>query len=367
MLLQPGEGRVEGEVYVTSPPEDISWGFLPGSAHSPVATVASGTTVTFDTISHEGILEDQGRDPVAWFGERGVEPADVLRDATALAASGVAHRFTDGPHVVTGPVRVAGAQPGELLKVEVLSLEMRAPYGVVSNRHGKGCLAGEFPEHSAPSPDASAAAAHLYGNVHQFVPVESSASGPVGVIGYGEGRAARFALRPFLGIMGVAPDTIEPVPSVPPGAHGGNIDVNLLGVGSTLYLPVQVDGAMFYTGDPHYSQGDGEVALTAFEAPLRATLRLSVLSTAEARAAVGLIDRPFVETDEHWVPIGLDEDLDEAMRKATRAAITFLETRIGMGRAEALAYLSAAADFEISQVVDAVKGVHCCIAKADFA
>jgi len=100
---------------------------------------------------------------------------------------------------------------------------------------------------------------------------------------------------------------------------------------------------------------------------LRADVRLSVLKDDEARRAVGLVRSPFIETDEHWIPIGLHEDLDEALRDAVRRAITFLETRIGMERHLAYAYLSAAADFDVSQVVDVVKGVHCRIRKSDFA
>jgi acetamidase/formamidase len=365
-VLQSGEGPVKGQHYVTSEVEQVLWGFLPNRDRDPVLKIASGETVSFDTVSHEGILEDQGRDPRAFFAAHGVAGDEVLRDAIAVAASPLVHDYDDGPHVVTGPVSIAGAEPGDLLRVEVLDLALRAPYGVISNRHGYGCLAGEFPEGTFRSPTASAARPEEYGTHCTFVTVEGSQRGPVAVLPYGEGRAARFPLAPFLGIMGVTPDTADPVPSVPPGQHGGNIDVNLAGAGSTLYLPVQVEGGGFYVGDPHYAQGDGEVALTALEAPLRATLRLTVLDSAAARAAVGIIDRPFFETDEYWVPVGLDADLNEAMRQATRAAVAFLETRIGMPRAEALAYLSAAADFEVSQVVDAVKGIHCCIRKADF-
>ncbi|TGB02988.1 hypothetical protein E2651_26490 [Streptomyces sp. MZ04] len=150
--------------------------------------------------------------------------------------------------------------------------------------------------------------------------------------------------------------------TVPPGAHGGNLDIRHLVTGSALYLPVQTEGAGFHTGDPHYAQGNGEVALTAFEAPLRATVRLTVVKS----AATDLVARPFGETGTHWIPVGLHEDLDEAMRDAVRAALDFLTGRFGMERHAAYAYLSAAADFEISQVVDQVKGVHCLIRKSDF-
>jgi len=366
-MSQSAAEHPQGGLHLGSNPDTVLWGWLPNRDTPTVLTVDDGGVVTVDTVSHEGILEDQGRDPVAWFGRFGVAADGVLADARQIAASDLAHDFDDGPHVVTGPIRVPAAQPGDVLKVEVLGLAIRVPYGVISNRHGLGCLAGEFPEGTVRHPDASAADPERYGSVSLFTAVEVTGGVSYGVLPYGSaGRVARFPLAPFLGVMGVAPDTREPVPSVPPGDHGGNIDVNLLNVGSTLYLPVQVAGAGFHVGDPHYAQGDGEVALTALEAPLTATLRLSVLKGAEIRRVVGIIDRPFVETDTHWVPIGLDADLNEAMRKATRAAVTFLETALGMGRAEAMAYLSAAADFEISQVVDAVKGVHCCIRKADF-
>jgi acetamidase/formamidase len=197
--------------------------------------------------------------------------------------------------------------------------------------------------------------------VFTFTPVVEERGVLHGVIG-----RARFPLAPFLGLMGVAVDTDEPVHSVPPGSFGGNLDINELQVGSTLYLPVQVPGAGFFAGDPHYAQGDGEVALTALEAPLRATVRLTVLPRASAASLLGVLGEPIAETATHWLPVGLHADLNEAMRRAVRAAVGFLTATQGMEPAAALAYLSAAADFEISQVVDAVKGVHCMIRKSDF-
>jgi acetamidase/formamidase len=225
---------------------------------------------------------------------------------------------------------------------------MRVPYGVISNRHGRGSLAGEFPEADGP--------------VWVFTRVEDSH----GVIPFGTRQLARFPVAPFLGIMGIATDTPFELSSTPPGAHGGNVDIAALQTGSALYLPVQVDGAHFYVGDPHFAQGNGEVCLTALEGSLRADLRLTVLTDTHARQAVGAIRYPFAETDEHWIAIGLDEDLDDALRDAVRHAIVFLSTAVGMERHLAYAYLSAAADFEVSQVVDGVKGVHCLIRKRDF-
>lgn len=367
MILQPKHGPIEGDQYLPSTPDTVRWGWLPTRDDEAVLTVRPGTVVTVDTVSHEGILEDQGRDPDRFFGRRGVEPDEVLDDARAIARDVRRDVERAGPHVVTGPVAVEGAEPGDLLKVEVLGLRTRVPYGVISNRHGLGALAGEMPEGPPPDPDADAEHWERFRTVSVFSTVEERAGRLVGTIPFGEQRVARYPVEPFLGIMGVAVDVTGEVSSVPPGRHGGNVDVKRLGVGSTFYLPVQVPGAGFVVGDPHFAQGNGEVCLTALEGSLRADLRLSVLDDEQARRAVGLLREPFGETDEHWIPIGLDVDLDEAMREAVRHALEFLVTRVGMERHLAYAYLSAAADFEVSQVVDGVKGVHCLIRKADFA
>ncbi|MYW64974.1 acetamidase [Streptomyces sp. SID8379] len=346
--MESGQGPIDGTHYLEATPENVTWGRLPSRTTPCALTVASGDTVTFDTVSHEGILEDQGGDPVAFFGRYGVAAADVLSDARLLAKSPhLRDPDHDGPHVVTAPVHVTGAEPGDLLRVDILSLHRRAAYGLVSSRHGRGAL----PERFA-----------LDGPEFTFCAVD----GELGVIRYAEDRAARFPLHPFMGIMGVATDTDETAHSVPPGRHGGNIDVKHLATGATLYLPVQTEGAGFHTGDPHYAQGNGEVALTALEAPLRATFRLTVLKGARARAAAGTLAEPFGETEHHWIPIGLHEDLNLAMKAAVRSALTFLTDRFGMEPHAAYAYLSAAADFEVSQVVDQVQGVHCLIRKADF-
>ena len=177
-----------------------------------------------------------------------------------------------------------------------------------------------------------------------------------------------FPLNEFLGIMGVATATETGAHSVPPGPHGGNLDVKHLGVASRLFLPVQVDDALVYVGDPHFAQGNGEVALTAFEAPLRAALRLTLHPSAAVTSpgAIAALGAPFGETDHHFITIGLDPDLDVAMADATRHAVAFLHARYEIPKGTALAYLSAAGDFEVSQVVDRVKGVHCMIRKRDF-
>lgn len=350
MVLQPGVGRIDGRHYLSSTSEHVLWGVLPTAATPAVLEIDSGDVVTFDTMSHEGILEDFDRDPIGWFGAHGVASDDVLVDAVDIAKN-VARDRTKGPHVLTGPVHVRGARPGDMLRVDVLDTQLRVPYGVISSRHGWGALAREMPE--------------TPGTVSVFTRVEHHDDRDAGVIPFARGTA-RFPLAPFLGVMGVAVPTDEPPSSTPPGPYAGNIDIAALQSGTTLYVPVQTDGAGFYVGDPHFAQGNGEVCLTAVEGSMRADVRVSVLDDDAARAAVGLVRYPFVETDEHWIPVGLHEDLDEALRDAVRRALTFLESHIGMERHLAYAYLSAAVDFEVSQVVDVVKGVHCKIRKSDF-
>lgn len=354
-ILQPDVGSVPGAHYLRATPETVLWGRLPCATDAAVLSVAAGDTVTIDTVSHEGILPDQGQDPAAYFGGHGVEASAVLTDAVRIAATVPRDAAADGPHVVTGPIRVEGARPGDLLKVTVEHLAPRVPYGVISNRHGKGALVGELPR--------------TPGTVSVFAPVEERDGRLYGTLPVVEGgpRTIAFPLAPFLGTMGVAVAGDERPHSVPPGAHGGNIDINLLVEGAVLYLPVQVEGALFYAGDPHFAQGDGEVALTALEASLRATLRLDVVPRAEALAAFGDVLGPLVRTDEYLVPTGLDPDLDEAMRACVRAAIALLRARWGLDEHLAYAYLSAATDFDISQVVDIVCGVHARIRESDFA
>jgi acetamidase/formamidase len=360
--------KLKSDFYIPATPDSIRWGYLPDNAAKAVVTVPSGATVTFDTVSHEGILEDQGRDPGKYFGGFGVPANQVLNDAKAIAASSVAHDFAkDGPHVVIGPVALENAQPGDVLKVEMISLTPRVPYGVISNRHGKGALPGEFPENSGPQPGASASSPQLYNNVSKFVPIKLINGKWYGVLSAGEGKEAHIPVAPFMGTMGVAPNVSGKPNSVPPGDYGGNMDIHYLTAGATLYLPVQVPGAMFFIADPHFAQGNGEVALTAIEGSLRTTLRFTVLKAGDsAIPAKGKLTGPFAETPDYWIAIGLDPDLNEAMKKATREAVRFVSEKLGMDRATALAYLSAAADFEVSQVVDKTKGVHALIRKKDF-
>ncbi|WP_462183607.1 acetamidase/formamidase family protein [Frankia sp. AgKG'84/4] len=357
-VLHSGVAIPTGSTYLPARPDEVAWGLLPNATSRPILTVSSGQAVLIDTISHEGLLADQGSDPAAFFGAAGIGAGDLLDDVLALARSGRRHTpDVAGPHVVTGPVAVAGARPGDVLEVEVLALTRRAPYGVISNRHGRGALPGEMPI-APPGLPAGAAVPPVCLVAHT--------RGETGILPVGDGREITFALRPFLGIMGVAAATDAPVHSVPPGPHGGNLDIRHLGVGARLYLPVQVPDALFYTGDPHFAQGDGEVALTAFEAPLRALLRLTVHADDAIRRLAAALSAPWAGTADLHIVAGLDPDLRAAMRAATRNAIAFLGERYALPPEVALAYLSAAGDFAVSQVVDQTVGVHCCIRRADL-
>lgn len=354
-ILQPGDHVPEGAAYLPATDENVLWGRLPCAADDPVLRIAPGEEVVIDTLSHEGILEDQGRDPRAYFARHGVQEEQVLRDAVALAASDHPRRPTqDGPHVNTGPIYVEDARPGDFLKITVHRLERRVPYGVISNRHGKGALPQEFPRGGQ--------------NVSVFAAVDESQGRAKGTIApfAGAERTVSFDLAPFFGTMGVAVDGEDRPHSVPPGSHGGNIDIKMLTEGASLYIPVQVPGALAFVGDPHFAQGDGEVALTAMEASLRGHLSFDVVAREEALNGFGDQLGPIAETSDYLIPTGMDEDLDVAVQNCVRNAIALLQARWGLDPEHAYAYLSAATDFNISQVVDIVKGVHARVKLEDF-
>jgi acetamidase/formamidase len=396
-VLQPGVGPIDGQHYLPSLPGQVTWGYVPPLTASPVLRMKSGETLTVDAVSHEGILEDQGRDPVAYFGSHGVPASQVLKDAIAIASgySRTQRNFdVDGPHVVTGPVYVDGAAPGDVLKIEMLSFMPRVPYGVVSSRHGKGALprlpgggvpAGITLNEIMPPVGTDGRSTGIpteYGDVFVFTPVKPGPGGAVGAMPGSAGREVKFPLHPFMGMAGVAfaasASLTDPaLNSIPPTLGGGNIDIRLLTAGSTFYLPVYAEGALFYTGDPHMAMGNGEVALTAMEGSLRATFRLTVCKPGSGDAPSVAYHYPFAETSDAWVPIGLSDpdgsqhgqisDLNIAMRRAVVNALDFLQNDLGMDRNVAYAYLSAAADFEVSQFVDRTTGVHGVIQKSHFA
>ena len=325
---------------VKSTPENVIWGKLFTSDDEPILQVKSGDVVTIETISHEGILPDQG-DTVEFFTKAGIAEADILPDQ--LAVKEQIERTAPGPHVITGPIYIEGAEPGDVLEIKTVGIDYRVPYGVISNRHAKGSLPDEYPLNNAD----------IYTKV---IPLNTEQG--IGVFRPANGRPnIDLPLKPFMGIMGVAPaNPEEAVNSVPPGNYGGNIDIKRLTAGSSLYLPVQVSGALFYSGDPHCAQGNGEVALTAIECSLTPTFQLIVHKNKKLESPVG-------ETADAWLAIGLDEDLDEAMKKAVRESLRIMNEEYGLTKQDALLFGSAAIDYEVSQVVDIVKGVHGVIPK----
>ena len=348
-VLQPGTGPIRAR-YLAAEPAQVLWGRLPCASDAPVIEIDPGDELTIDTISHEGLLADQGSDPLAFFAAFGVEPDAVLTDAIAVVATRDRNPILDGPHVITGPVGIRGAKPGDLLSVHIVELLPRVPYGVISNRHGRGALPGELPRSG------------------ETVSIFARAEDGVGTLSRAAGSAetVSFPLAPFLGTIGVAAAGDVRPNSIPPDRFGGNIDIKRLTAGSVLHLPVLAEGALAYVGDPHFAQGDGEVALTALEASLRATLRFELTPASDPFAAFVQEFGPVAEDGEFLMPTGLDVDLREAMKKAVRASIALLGSRYGMDAEHAYAYLSAATDFNISQVVDLVKGVHARIRKSDF-
>ncbi len=364
-LLKFDEFQIKNRIlYVPATTKTVKWGYLPNLNDKPVAKLQPGSYLVVDSISHEGMLEDQGRDPIKYFSSFGVMKEQVLKDVVTVARSGLSHDFhKDGPHFVVGPIEITGAMPGDILQVKIVEIVPRVPYGIISNRHGKGALPGEFPMGPKPNPNVKGD----FKNISIFSRTLLQDNKLSAYIDDPSGRRINFDARPFMGIIGVAKNSSLPVHSVPPGRHGGNLDINELYAGSTLYIPVQVPGAMFYTGDPHMAQGDGEVALTALEQSLRALFKIEVIKkNSDIKLSRLNLKFPFAENKNYWIPIGLNEDLDVAMKNSVRQGINFLSLMYGIDKQTALAYMSAATSFEVSQVVDKTKGIHGLIQKKDF-
>jgi acetamidase/formamidase len=322
-----------GRTVIGVGPETVHWGYLWG-AQQPIAIVEPGAEVTIDTVSHEGILPDQG-DPVDFFARYGIAREEVLADAVAVYTR-VQHSGLGG-HIVSSPVYVEGAEPGDVLAVRILEVTPRTPYGVNTTRMNRGGLPADFTlTRSIVIPFDMAR------GVACFAP------------------KIEVPLRPFFGIMATGPArSLGKVSSGPPGPFGGNIDLKDLVAGTTLYLPIHVPGALFMVGDGHAAQGDGEVDLTAIETSLTGTFRLDLIKGKSLRW-------PRAETPNHWITLGLHENLEEAMKMAIRETVDFLANEKGLTREDAYALASIAVDFEVTQVVDGVKGIHAMIPKAIF-
>ena len=318
-----------------STPETVSWGWI-SADRAPVLRVKSGQTVRIDTVSHQGL--NTPRDPVAFFGAAGVAPGEVLKDASEIYRA-VRREDRAGPHILTGPIHVEGAQPGDMLEVRVLDVEIRVPYGVNATGPGSGVV----PDLLTKS-EQKIIKLDLKRNVALFA------------------KEVEVPLAPFMGIVAVAPPPqLKRVSTKPPGAFGGNIDFKHLVAGSTLYLPVFNEGALFYTGDGHACQGDGEVDGTAIEISLTPTLQLIV-----HKGAGKSMNWPRAEDAANCYSMGMGPTLDEALKNAIREAVDFLKGRAGLSTAEAYALCSLAVDFRIGEAVNNVQLVYGVIPKRLF-
>ncbi len=294
----------------------------------PILTVESGDWVSFpNTWSH--FLNE-------------LEPGVPISRLAELRTSNPGR----GPHSIIGPIAVRDAEPGDVVEIRYKRLRPAA-WGAVFNNPaalGTGLLPQDFAQ----------------GQI-KYVDLDLTAM---------QGKFApdiNIPLTPFQGTLGVAPpDGFFPplspgvTSSVPPGPHGGNLDLRELAEGSTLYLPVWKPGALIYTGDSHAVQGDGEISLTALETRMQEVLIQVVLHKQKK------FQWPVAETATHWITLGLDKDLNTAMALAARNAIEFLSTRAKLTPLDAYALCSIAVSFRVTQVVDIVRGVHAMIPKSLF-
>jgi acetamidase/formamidase len=300
-------------------PENIVWGYLDASV-SPVLKIASGDTVRL----------------ASWAAadEEDLPPDRSLVDPEHLRAM---RELVRGPacHMLTGPVHVEGAEPGDVLQIEILEITLVDTWGYTGTLPLRGTLPDDFdtPPHVIHSTiDRTRRTCRL----------------PWG---------RELALDPFFGIIAVAPPRHwGRCSSLQPRRFGGNLDNKELKPGATLYLPVFNDGALFYAGDGHGIQGDGEVCLTALETSLCGTFRLT------ARKDLGFTF-PFAENATHLISMGLDDDLDEAARQALREMIAHICRRTSLDRHEAYMLCSLVGDLRVTQTVDGVKGCHMVLAK----
>jgi acetamidase/formamidase len=327
-------------------PATVHWGYFDPSLE-PVLTVRSGDLVRIETLTHQAgdapdLLMDEGIERVfAEVSDRG-----------------------PGPHLLTGPIAVAGARPGDVLQVDILQARPRLPFGANISGHW-GLLYDDFGKERVTiyelDVDAMLGRARfaydwtatpLYDQPGTIVAPDEAAREPAL-------EGVTVGLRPHFGTMGVAPAAPGRHSSVPPGDHGGNIDNWRIGAGGRMLYPVQVPGALLSVGDPHVSQGDGEVSGTAIESALNGLLRLTIRRDLDIRV-------PVLETPGELLVHGFGDNLDEAMLAAARRTLDLLGSRYGLSRDDGYSFMSVAVDFTVTQVVDGRQGVHGRIDKRCF-
>ncbi|HEU0072353.1 MAG TPA: acetamidase/formamidase family protein [Alphaproteobacteria bacterium] len=320
-------------------PATVHWGYF-DAAKAPVLKVKSGDCVQIEAVTHRA-----GDAPDLMFDEGVKRLYDEVPEADR----------TPGVHVMTGPIHVEGAKPGDMLEVHYLEMTPRLPYG--SNLAASwGYLYKEMGERErvtiykldAASNTASAAFAY---DVPRKIAFPGEILKPDDCCRETALEGVRVPVRPHLGTAGVAPDAKGRVSTVPPGLHGGNIDNWRIGAGATMYYPIQVDGALFSVGDPHISQGDGELSGTAIEASLDVLLQIRLRKDFH-------FPSPLLETPTDWFVHGFDADLNVAMRNASLDMLGLLTDQRGLSRNDAYSLMSVAADFGVTQVVDGRQGIH---------
>ncbi|WP_448044274.1 acetamidase/formamidase family protein [Bradyrhizobium liaoningense] len=298
---------------IEAAPETVHWGFFDAGL-KPLLTIESGESVVISTVS----------------GAPDVMPPEGTFDVPPVLKAiheRVAARFPF--HICTGPVAVRGAKAGQVLEVRIKAVDLHYDWGFNLIRPLHGALPDDFPERRL---------------IH--IPLEKdtmTARLPWGT---------RLPLKPFFGILAVAPPPAwGVVPTPPPRRNGGNIDNKELVAGTTLYLPIFVDGALFSVGDGHAAQGDGEVCLTAIETGLVGTFELIVRDDLQ-------LQWPVAETPTHWITMGFDPDLDNCAVLALREMISLVRSRTGLSHEDAYTLCSLAADLRVTQVVNGAKGIH---------
>jgi acetamidase/formamidase len=329
-------------------PSTVHWGFFDASL-APVLNVRSGDLIQAETISpHAGDDPDLMFDPAIEALYRGIPEED---------------RYP-GPHIMTGPIFVENARPGDMLEVRYLSMVPRCRYGsnlAAQWGHLYQELGGKERVTIYRINETGLTAEALY--AYDF-PGKYTVPGTITRCPVCDRQPAlegiRIPVRPHLGAAGVAPDQPGRISSIPPGKHGGNIDNWRIGAGATMYYPVQVDGALFSIGDPHISQGDGEISGTAIESSLNVLFQIAVRRDFT-------FPSPLLETPESWIVHGFHEDLNVAMRTAALDMLTLLTEHRHLSKDDAYSLMSVAADFGVTQVVDQRQGIHVSIPRAIFA
>ncbi len=328
-------------------PRTVHWGYF-DPALAPALRVRSGDLVQAQAVSHHA----------------GDAPELMMDDAIERIFSEIpAADRHPGVHIMTGPILVEEARPGDMLEVRYLRMTPRLRYG--SNLAANwGYLYREFGQKERVTIfelDEDALTAHaLY--AYDF-PGTYLVPGTVTRCPACDRQTAlqgvRVPVRPHLGTAGVAPDIPGRTSTIPPGLHGGNIDNWRIGAGATMFYPVAVDGALFSIGDPHISQGDGEISGTAIEASLDVLMQIVLRRDFS-------FPSPLLETPKHWIVHGFHEDLNQAMRHAATDMLELLVEHRGLSRNDAYALMSVAADFGVTQVVDGRQGVHARIGRDIF-